>query len=632
MTNFYGPLLGAARLYAYTRKQGHTVCFKDLNQNVFFTLLSRKYLERALERIQYSIDSISRNRFLREDMGAILLHSSDNAIRQLSIKGMLLDKPWYKLFKSTGILKKPLFSIAGSRITADNILYALLSEKDYILSEIEKSRQILDKGFFSLEPDKFVANFCTLLCGKAIIDAAYFPTQMDFGLGFYGTSYSPCTGDILRAVEDERYNLLIPYYRYEVLPLLDKEQPDIIGISITHMSEYVPAFTLAKLIKSARPEIHVTLGGAVVTEVSERISKNLFLWKMFDSLILGPGEYAFCELIERLETDGKLSAVPNLIYGESGYIKKSEKSNEFDINEACTPEFVSLRPKSSLPLEASSGCYWGKCIFCFYPKQGTASLTAEFQKKRVRSIELVINDIKKLRENYEPLTIGFTDSAIHPKRLEQIAEENLKSKSSVKFSAFIRFEKEFKSAAFCQKLAEGGFLGGQVGLESGSQHMNDIINKGVALEDAEVIIKNFYQKGILLHVYSIIGTPGETEEDAAMTYRFLKRWQPWLKMHWQLYPLYVLEKSPIAQRAAEFQIEAIPLPDDYLVESMLYRVSNGLSQEQSMNLVITYSEKLKRYKHPLNQIMDIESVKIFLLAQMAKGIPPDKIKKTGIVI
>ncbi len=627
MTNFYCPSLGAARLYAYVKEQGLDVRFKDLNQDTYFKLLSSDYLASAVEKVGYGIDSASRNRFLREDLGAILLHSSNNALRQLVTKGLLLNSAWYRFIKNAGVIKKPLLGIAGSRVKPDNILYALLSEKEFVLSEIERSRKVLDEGFFSLSPDIFIENFSTLLCGKAIIDAAYFPAQLDFGLGFYGTAFSPVAGDILRGVEDERYNYLIPYYRNEVVPELSKEHPDLVGISMTCMSELIPAFTLAHTIKKVDPEIHIVLGGALVTEIAHRIVRNPPLWDLFDSLIIGPGEYAFTELIEHIEKKADLSGVPNIIYRERDSIKKSDKLDEFDINEACTPEFVSVRPKSALSLETSSSCYWGKCIFCYYPKQGTANLDPKLQRKRVRNMGLVLDDIRKLKDRYDPATIGFTDSSLHPNRMEAIAEDNLRNGTKVKFFALFRLEKQFKSKAFCRKLAEGGFMGGHVGLESGSQRVNDIINKGVNIDDAGVIIKNFSETGILLHLFAIIGTPGETEEDALMTYRFLKRWHRELKLDWMIYPLYVLEHSPIAQGASDFGLELTPLPDDFLLQTMGYKPETGLSQEESMGLSIAFSEKLRPLMHPLNEILDVETLSIFLLAQMAKGIPPDKVKK-----
>ena len=65
MANFFIPSLGSARLYAYIKKQGYDVQFEELNQNAFFDLLSPEYLEPTLERVQWSVDSASRNRFMR---------------------------------------------------------------------------------------------------------------------------------------------------------------------------------------------------------------------------------------------------------------------------------------------------------------------------------------------------------------------------------------------------------------------------------------------------------------------------------------------------------------------------------------------------------------------------------------
>jgi anaerobic magnesium-protoporphyrin IX monomethyl ester cyclase len=617
MATFFAPQQGAARLNAYLLKEGHAVSLKDLNQDTFFGLMSKDNLERAWSRLRLNVDSLNRNIFLRENIGSILLRSSAGAIRELAAKGILKKR-------NSAVFQKSLFGLVKRNLNSGNIYYALLSEKNFVLAEIDKAREILDKGFFSLEAEEFMRCFYTLLCGKAIIDAAFFPAQLDFGLGFCGTAYSPRAGDILRAVREERYNYLIPHYRNTVMPMFMREQPDIVGISITHMSEFIPALTLAYQMKSARPEVHITLGGAMVTEESARLAGNQSLWEMFDSLVSGPGELPFSQLIETLESKGELSGVPNLLYKEKGAVKKSLKDYEFDINEACTPVFAGLRPKSGLPLETASGCYWGKCIFCFYPRQGTAGLNPEHQKKRIRNIELVLDDIRQLKEKYDPVTIGFTDSAMSPQRLEQIAEFNLKSEKKVQFSAFMRFEKDFKSLDFCRKLAAGGFLGGQVGLESGCQRVNNIINKGVDLSDARLILENLSRTGILIHLYTMIGLPGETAEETALTYAFLRRWHKKLPLGWQIYPLMILEHSALAERAAEFEIATTALPADVLAQAMQFKVKNGLSQEQSMGLLINYSEKLKKLAHPLNRILDIESLKLVLLYHKVKGIRTEK--------
>jgi anaerobic magnesium-protoporphyrin IX monomethyl ester cyclase len=627
MCNFYAPLLGTARLYAYTKKQGHDVVLHDFNQDTYFTLLSREYLEPVMDKTSHLIDAIFRNGFFRKDMGSIVLESSGNAMRQMVARGMLRKTPWDRVINGAGPLKRPLFGMLSSRIKPDNMLVAMLSEKDYVLTGIERSRKVLDERFYTLAPEEFLRHFQTLLCGKALIDMVYFPAQLDFGLGFQGAAFNPTASDILRGVTDEKLNFLIPYYRRKVMPLLEKEQPEVVGLSMTCIYEVIPVFTLANMIKKTHPDIHVTLGGVLPTQMARRLANNPSLWGMFDSVVLGPGEVVFSELIERIEKGTDISAVPNIIYRQNGSIKSSEQTHEFDLNDACTPEFVDVRPASGLPLETSSGCYWGKCIFCYYPKAGTADRDASYQKKRVRNIELVLKDIRELQDRYNPCAVALTDSSVHPKRLEAIAEDNLRTGRKIPFSALFRLEKEFQSKAFCRKLAEGGFLGGYVGLESGSQRVNEIINKGIDVADSGTIIRNFYDAGILLHIFSIIGIPGETREDALMTYEFFKRWRRWITLDWVIYFLYVTEQSAIARRTEELGLEVTPLPPEYLTDVMRYKTASGLTQQEAAALSLSYTEKLRRFLHPLNQIMDIESMALFLLVQRARGIMPDKVKR-----
>jgi len=624
LVNFLTPMQGAARLYAYLKKQGHDVSLKDMNQDIYFKLLSKDYLEETFDRTKRMISPITRDKFLRENIGSIILNNSHNNLRSMAVQSILQKKQVEHPFASIKPFENIFSKVIGSKIDQSNILYALLDNQNFILDKVERSRLALDEQFLSLPPDEFLSHFKTLLNGKALIDAAYFPSQLDFGLGFQGAAYRPHSADIMASVKDKRYNFLIPYYEKEIVPQLNKEKPDIVGISITHTSEFVPAFTLASIIKSVDPKIHICLGGATVSEISTRLQKNISLWDLFDSLIIGAGEEAFSQLIEAIENKKSLSTVPNLIYKDSGTIKSSEVIKEFDINNACTPDFGELRPKSILPLETSSGCYWGKCIFCYYPKQGLVDKKCD-ENTRIRDIDLVLEDIRKLRDIYDPSYIVITDSSLSTERMEKIVDQNLKSDKFVPFSAFIRFEKEFKDLSLCKKMSQGGFLGGQAGLESGAQRVNDIINKGVDLEDVKVILKNFSKAGILLHVYTIVGIPGETRKEAFLTFEFLKKYQKLLPLNWQIYPFRVLEYGPLVQRAEEFGLTVEKLPDEYLVQLTAHKFKDGLSAKDSLGLSISFNEKLKPYMNPLTEIMDLETSKVMLLLRQSLRFQKNKL-------
>ncbi len=618
-SNFFSPLQGGARLYTYVKQKGHDVSFVDLNQKAFFDLLSTESLELAYDRIFRFIVSASMSRSLRENIGSMLLNSSGGAMRQLGARGLLAKTKAAPFMDHSKFLEKYLCKIAGTQIKTDNLYFAILVNKDKILADVEEARRSLYDHFMTLPPETFISNYKILLCGKALIDTAYFPLNLDLGLGFHGTMYKPCVEDIHRAVRDDKYNFMIPYYAREIIPKFEKEQPELVGISITHTSDFLPAFTLAKMLKEKSPGTHICLGGATLTETAFKIRKNPSLWDYFDSLVMGAGEYAFDELISTLENKKSLSKVPNLVYKENGSIKSSEKTFELDLNDTCCPEYPFIRPGSVIPLETSYGCYWGKCMFCYYPKTGLSDINAKVDKNKCeRKIELVLDDIDKLNAKYKPSFFGLTDSAVHPDRLMHLAEHSINSDLKFRFSAFIRLEKEFLSEEFCQKLVRGGFIGGQAGLESGSQRINDTINKGVDLKDAKKILKNFKKSGIAIHIYSLLGIPGETKKDAKQTYRFIKKMRKYITLYWQIYPMGVVENGPLVKRAEELGITIKPLPEDSLTQITMHEYKEGLSQVESVGMAIQYTEKLKGYLHPLLKILDVESFKLIYCAYKDK--------------
>ncbi len=616
----FSPLCGAARLYANVKKNGFDVSFIDMNQKAFFSLLSPESLEQVFERITHYIFSAHMSSSFRRNIGSILLNSSNNVIRQPLILDLLNKTPLKTYIKRSNVLEKYLCKIAGIKVTTDNIYYLLLAGKDQIVADIEVSRQRLLESFLILSEDDFIANYRMLLCGKALIDTVYFPAQLDFGFGFHGSAYKMRAGDIIHAASDEKHNCMIPYFNREIMPLFEAEQPEFVGLSITHAADFVPTFTLAKMIRERNPATHICLGGATLTELAYRINKNPLLWNYFDSLVLGPGENSFEELIISIENKKTLSQVPNLVYKEKDTIKKSNIKYELNINETCTPEFTYMLPGSVLPLETAYGCYWSKCIFCYYPKIGLSDINAKVEKnKKVRNIELVLEDIDQLQKKYKPSFIGLIDSAVHPARLMKIAEHNLNSGLKFSFSAFFRFEREFLSASFCRKLSQGRFLGGQAGLESGSQKINNLINKGVDLEDIKKILKNFYKNNISTHLYAVIGIPGEKKSDGEQTFRFIRKMRKYATLFWQIYPMGVLENGPLAGRAEELGLTIKPLPDDSLTQITIHEVKEGLSQIESAALSIQYSEKLKPYLHSYIDFIDIESLKLLLCVFKAKN-------------
>jgi hypothetical protein len=617
--SFLASPQGPARLYGYARRAGMDVTFLNLNHDTYSYLLSKESLTEMLtEARPRLLSAIARDRYLRNALGSLLIGSSAGQIVRLLAKAMgreiTAERAWGKL----PLMETAVRTLARLRLTPERLPLVLLSEIGAVAEAVGAAQREMDRTFFRQSTGRFLGLFRTLLCGKAVVDALHFPAQLDFGFGFWGTEWDVTAADVLRATRDERHNYLIPFYRKSVMPRVRLEQPRLLGLSVTHASELIPALTLSRMVRDEFPETHVVLGGAAVADIRDRIARNPRLWELIDSLVYGPGEIAFVELAEAIEAGHPLGQVPNLMYRDaSGSVRYSDRTAEVAPDDFTTPEYVGLRPGAGVALETSSSCYWGRCAFCYYPRQGTSCREYVNRPVLARSLEKVFADMRTLTEQHDPAYIGFTDSALSPERIGRIADFNRSSGLNVPFSAFVRLEKEFASRDFCRSLADGGFIGGQAGLESANEHVNARINKGIDLALAPTIFASFRKSGLLLHLYTLVGFPGETAEESWNTYRFLKRHHRAITLDWQVYSLWVLENGPLAENAKEYGLTIKPLPDELLAPLCTYEAAEGMGQADSVKYALLFEEKLRPLRHWLSGLFDVESCKLILLRQAA---------------
>ena len=73
-----------------------------------------------------------------------------------------------------------------------------------------------------------------------------------------------------------------------------------------------------------------------------------------------------------------------------------------------------------------------------------------------------------------------------------------------------------------ERLARGGCRLLQLGLDSGSQAVLDRLAKGTRLAIAAEVLRRLRQAGIATYVYVLLGTPGESPDEARRTKAFLE--------------------------------------------------------------------------------------------------------------
>jgi hypothetical protein len=306
--------------------------------------------------------------------------------------------------------------------------------------------------------------------------------------------------DLERVAAGGKPTLFAEYFQSELLPKIVAAGPRIIAISINYIHQAFPAFELAGLLRRALPHVVLVAGGGLITSWQDPLRQLGLRLPPFDHIVFGPGEATLTALAQggdpadyALRDASRIDFVPDFSFARIG-------------------EYLSPRP--ILPLTASRGCYWRKCLFCpeaaapihpyrSFPPAGLPAL------------------MRSMADTYGVSHVQLTDNAVPVKMLKVLAGSGGES-GGVSWFGFVRFEAVLEDAEFVRGLARGGCRMLQVGLESGSQQVLDRLGKGVRLESAARILKNLAAAGIASYVYILLGTPGETLEDAEMTLAFLE--------------------------------------------------------------------------------------------------------------
>jgi hypothetical protein len=113
----------------------------------------------------------------------------------------------------------------------------------------------------------------------------------------------------------------------------------------------------------------------------------------------------------------------------------------------------------------------------------------------------------------------FSQECETPQRLAEISDQIMAQGLDIKYQVFARLDKRFSREIFV-KLQRSGCQYVFFGLESGSQRVNNIINKGVDLRQAKRILADCHAAGQNVVVSSIKGFPTERPEEFKSTQDF----------------------------------------------------------------------------------------------------------------
>lgn len=175
------------------------------------------------------------------------------------------------------------------------------------------------------------------------------------------------------------------------------------------------------------------------------------------------------------------------------------------------------------PIYSAYGCPY-RCAFCISP-----ALYREFTPKWVPvAAAEAVDHIAFLQKEYGATTIYFydDDSFVNLDHIRKIVEllkcRNIKVKLSFRGARVDEIMRMDDS--FLELLSETGTEMLHIGVESGSQRVLDLFQKGIRVEDIIEINRKLARHPKLIAAYNwIVGTPSETVEEMRQTTRLLQQ-------------------------------------------------------------------------------------------------------------
>lgn len=446
---------------------------------------------------------------------------------------------------------------------------------DSVINNINKAKAVLKNEEQFYDPDQLAWAFETFIKALEIASLPYYPSKIML-IDFRNRNHKLTLESIIEAVNNEAENPFIEFYKM-ILPSIQEENPKLIGISINAFSQVASGLSLAKLLKQEMPDTHVSIGGNFFTRVVDNIvQKPEFFENFCHSMTYEEGEIPMVELVKTVIEKGDYANVPNLLYLKDGKVIKNKKCEPKKLNSIANPDFSGLNlstylsPEIVMPIQASRGCYWGKCTFCDHDYGA---------KYNLKTPEKLISELKHLKEKYNIRHFEFIDESISPSYLKKMSEKILEEKLDIRWFIYARTEK-----GFTQELLDLAHSAGcrmmMWGVESGSRRIMDLINKGIDMEKRFEPLKMANKAGIWNFCFTFFGFPTETSEEAMETIHMIIDNKDTINSYGM--SMFTLGKHTlIRQEPEKFGIINVREDEEDLSTKLNYELTGGMTKQQA---------------------------------------------------
>jgi anaerobic magnesium-protoporphyrin IX monomethyl ester cyclase len=436
-----------------------------------------------------------------------------------------------------------------------------------LASRAEEAKRVV-RGEQFYQADKLEGALNTFREVMHYISAAYYPASLVFYPMESNLGYRPgVSKELFACLKDEQVNIYRDICTQLVLPSVSKEKPQVVGISIGTQMQLLAGLTFCKMIKETFPNVHVVVGGNVITRLQEELPHHeRFFTEVFDSAILYEGEHALLWLIEALNGEREMASVPNLMYRDASGVRQNKEIYTEKTTALPIPDFDGLPldhyfvPELIIPYLATRGCYWGRCTFCDHGQ-------GYFDQYRGMSAQLVVEQVKALRDKYKCRHFLFSDESYPPALFRKVSQLLVDQHVGIKWTTLIRFEETLQDQEVWDLAAKAGCCTLYYGMESANERVLNLMDKHAKKSVIQNNLQQAAKAGIWNHVMAFYGFPGETRDEALETRQFVLDNQPVIHSV-ELFYFVAYRHTPMVRNPEKFGItihkqEEYDLPLDY---------------------------------------------------------------------
>ncbi|WP_301091058.1 radical SAM protein [Sphingomonas sp.] len=297
------------------------------------------------------------------------------------------------------------------------------------------------------------------------------------------------------------------------------QRPDILLLS-AYLQHHATVVALCRLAKERG--VPVLLGGPAFN-----LKGTTESWRAMPGLTAiygGEADLVAPDLVQAIVAGRDMSRIPGITLSDGRGTPAAPPLRELD--RSPVPDFTDFPwdryPVRIVPIMTGRGCQWGRCLFC------SDVVSANGRTFRTRSLESVLNEMREQSRRCATANFLFLDLKLNsnPHLLRGLVDNVQTAVPGAQWIGTVHVDCRSDNGLTRNEMRAAACAGMRrvsLGLESGSQQLLDLMNKGSSVEGNEAFIRHTSEAGISVRCTMFQGFPGETADDLAKTADFLVR-------------------------------------------------------------------------------------------------------------